>query len=217
MSEREPQQNPDMDCCGGSMPAVVRPVPRCRESEQEETPTLLLTFDRVTLAPRPGSGRTCAGWADLLHFSGCRGHILVTDCEMSGTHDDAINVHGTHLRVVGRPAPDQVLVRFMHPQTYGCEAFFPGDEIEFVSHQSLRAYATHPVKEAAMRGDKEMRLTLDRPAPPTIGENDMVENITWTPSVTVRNCRITFNPCRGFLLTTRRPILIENNTFGVRE
>jgi hypothetical protein len=41
MSEREPQQNPDMDCCGGSMPTVVRPVPRCKESEQEQAPPLL--------------------------------------------------------------------------------------------------------------------------------------------------------------------------------
>jgi hypothetical protein len=172
-----------------------------------------LTFDHVDLAPRPGSGRTCAGWADLLHFSGCRGRIQVKDCKMSGTNDDPINVHGTHLRVVGRPAANQLLVRFMHPQSYGFEAFIPGDEIELVSHLSLRAYATNRVQAAESKGDKEILLTLEHPAPAKIEDSDVVENVTWTPAVEVRNCNITLDSCRGFLLTTRRPILIESNTF----
>jgi hypothetical protein len=172
-----------------------------------------LVFDHVDLAPRRGSGRTCAGWADLLHFSGCRGKIQVNDCEMSGTNDDPINVHGTHLRIVGQPAAKQVLVRFMHPQSYGFEAFVPGDEIEFVSHVSLRAYATNRVQSVEPKGDKEILLTLEQPAPVKIADNDVIENVTWTPSVVVRNCKIALDSCRGFLLTTRRPILIESNTF----
>ena len=172
-----------------------------------------LTYDHVDFAPRPGSGRTTCGWADLLHFSGCRGQILVTDCKLSGSHDDPINVHGTHLRIVDRPAPDQVLVRFMHPQTYGLEAFVPGDDIEFVNHLSLRAYATNRVKSAVARGDKDILLTLAAPAPEKIGDGDVVENVTWTPSVIVRRCEVSVDSCRGFLLTTRRPVLVEDNTF----
>ena len=172
-----------------------------------------LTFDHMTFAPRPGSGRTTSSSADLLHFSGCGGKILVTDCEMSGTHDDPINVHGTHLRVVEKPAPNRVLVRFMHPQTYGIEAFVPGDEIEFVSHISLCAYATNRVVSVEPKNDKEIWLSLEKDVPANCVDKDVVENVTWTPSVEVRNCTISVDSCRGFLLTTRRPILIENNTF----
>jgi len=172
-----------------------------------------ITYDHVDLAPRPDSGRTTCGWADLLHFSGCKGQILVTDCKMSGSHDDPINVHGTHLRVVGRPAPDQILVRFMHPQTYGLDAFIPGDEIEFVNHVNLRAYAANRVKTAEAKTDKEILLTLDAPGPERIGADDVIENVTWTPAVTVRRCHISVDSCRGFLLTTRRPVLVESNTF----
>jgi hypothetical protein len=114
---------------------------------------------------------------------------------------------------VGRPAPDQVLVRFMHGQSYGFEAFFPGDEIEFVSHVSLCAYATNQVKTVEAKGDKEILLTLERPAPTQIADQDVIENVTWTPAVTVRNCQVALDSCRGFLLTTRRPILVESNTF----
>ena len=149
----------------------------------------------------------------MLHFSGCKGQILVTDCKMSGSHDDPINVHGTHLRIVGKPAADQILVRFMHPQTYGLEAFVPGDEIEFVNHVNLLAYATNRVKAAAVKSDKDILLTLEQPAPEKIGDQDVVENVTWTPSVIVRRCHVSVDSCRGFLLTTRRPILVESNTF----
>lgn len=172
-----------------------------------------LTFDHVAFAPRPGSGRTTSSWADALHFSGCRGRILVTDCTFSGLHDDPINVHGTHLRVVGRPADNQILVRFMHDQTYGIEAFVPGDGIEFVSHLSLCAYATNRVTAAEAKSDREILLTLEQPAPAAIPADDVIENVTWTPSVEVRNCTVSTDSCRGFLLTTRRPVLIENNTF----
>lgn len=172
-----------------------------------------VTFDHVVVAPRPGSGRTCAGWADLLHFSGCRGLIEINDCELAGTNDDPLNVHGTHLRVCGRPGGRQLLLRFMHSQSFGFEAFIPDDEIELVDHQSLLAYHTNRVESVEARSDKEVLLTLREALPAAIGENDVVENVTWTPSVEVRRCRVSRDSCRGFLVSTRRPVLIENNTF----
>lgn len=171
-----------------------------------------LTYDHVWLAPRPGGGRTTAAWADMLHFSGCRGAIRIEDCEFSGSHDDPVNVHGTHLRIVGKPAADAVRVRFMHPQTYGFAAFAPGDEIEFVRHDSLLAYATNRVTSVERLDDKESVLRLAAPAA-DFADKDVIENVTWTPSVTIRNCRVSGDSCRGFLLTTRRPVLVESNTF----
>jgi len=104
-----------------------------------------------------------------------------------------------------------VLVRFMHDQSFGFEAFIPGDEIEFVNHVSLRAYATNHVKAVTPKSDRETLLTLKSAAPDQIGDQDVIENVTWTPQVTVRNCKVTLDSCRGFLLTTRRPVLIESN------
>jgi len=60
-------------------------------------------------------------------------------------HDDAINVHGTHLRIVERLVGRKVKVRFMHPQTFGFMAFNSGDEIEFVRSDSLATYGANRV------------------------------------------------------------------------
>lgn len=172
-----------------------------------------ILLDQVSIAPDPGSGRTTSAWADCLHCSGCAGLVVVQDCTFDGAHDDAINVHGTYLRVVGRPAEHEVRLRFMHDQTYGFAAFIAGDEVEFVRANTLQSYATHRVVNAVMINPRDMLLTLDRPAPVDIQDRDVVENVTWTPEVEIRRCTVKHIPTRGFLLTSRRRTVVENNRF----
>jgi len=172
-----------------------------------------LTFDSVTIAPDKSSGRTTAAWADCLQVSGCRGKVLVKDCVFSGAHDDAINIHGTYLRVVERLPGGQVKVRFMQHQTFGFLAFNPGDEIEFVHWDSLATYGPNRVKEARLLAPMEVLLTLEKPVPDEFRDNDVLENVTWTPEVEIRGCNVSRIPTRGFLVTTRRRALIEDNEF----
>jgi hypothetical protein len=172
-----------------------------------------LTFDSVAVAPGETSGRTTAAWADCVQVSGCKGRLLVKDCLFSGAHDDAINIHGTHLRVVQRLSDRRIKVRFMHAQTFGFMAFNPGDEIEFVRWDSLMTYGPNRVEEARLLGPKELLLTLEKPVPEEFQQNDVLENVTWTPEVEIRGCRVSRIPTRGFLITTRRRVLVEDNEF----
>ena len=55
-----------------------------------------VTMDRVRCAPRPGSGRLLAASADMMHFSGCKGKILIDSCYCAGAQDDPVNVHGNN-------------------------------------------------------------------------------------------------------------------------
>ena len=75
-------------------------------------------------------------------------------------------------------------------------------------------FASGTVKKAEMRGERDMLLTLEKPAPGGIVANDVIENVTWTPEVEIRNCKIGMCSTRGFLITTRRKVLVENNTFA---
>ncbi|SFS54185.1 right-handed parallel beta-helix repeat-containing protein [Paenibacillus sp. BC26] len=172
-----------------------------------------VSFDEMSMKPRAESGRTCAGFADLIHVSGCRGLIRIENSDFEGAHDDAINVHGTHLRIVDRPSRNQIVVRYMHGQTYGFEPFFAGDELEFIQARTLTPYSSRTVEAVSRLHARDWLLTLDRQVPDSIEEHDVVENVTWTPEVSIRNNRFACIPTRGILVTTRRKVVIENNRF----
>lgn len=169
-------------------------------------------INKVSVAPRPGSGRVIAASADCFHFSGCYGQIKIENCHISGTHDDPINIHGTYLRIV-KAGGDSVLVRFMHPQTWGFNDFDPGDTIEFVNHKTLLGYGTAIVQSSKMISMKEIKLILNKPVPADIQKDDCIGNISKTPSVIIKNNFFEHVLTRGLLVTTRRKVLIEGNTF----
>jgi hypothetical protein len=172
-----------------------------------------LTFDTVTIAPDPARGRTTAAWADCLHLSGCKGTVRILNSTFSGSHDDALNIHGTYLRAVGKISDHQLRVRFMHPQTFGFPAFHPGDDIEILHSDTMAAHATNRVREARLENPQEMLLTLEHPVPASLGPEDVVENITWNPAVEIRGCKVSHIPTHGFLITSRRSVLVEDNEF----
>nr|WP_206106922.1 right-handed parallel beta-helix repeat-containing protein [Paenibacillus timonensis] len=172
-----------------------------------------LIFEHLDLSPRAETGRTVAGFADFIHLSGCRGRIAIRDCRFAGAHDDAINVHGTYLRIVGRPAPNQLVVRFMHPQTYGLPAFRAGDEIGFVDADTLVTYGTGEVREVRRLDPRELLLTLERPAPEERGSRDVIENVTWSPEVEITGNHFARIPTRGVLASTRGSTWIRGNLF----
>jgi hypothetical protein len=172
-------------------------------------------FDHLQIGPRPDSGRTATSAADILHFSGCRGKIRVSDSTLTSAQDDALNVHGVHLKVVTVEDGNRIKVRFGHDQTWGFQAYEAGDEVEFVKPGTLLPFGSAKVTEVKMLPDlHEQLLTLDRAVPEGLVLNtDVIENITWTPSLEVTNCDVGQVPTRGFLITTRQPAVIRNCRF----
>lgn len=172
-----------------------------------------LSFDSVNVMPDASGRRTMSGFADAMHFSGCRGEIKIENSHFKGMHDDPINVHGTHLKIMEVLSPVKLRIRFMHSQTYGFKAFFPQDSIAFVHPESLEVFAKGVVRTSEMINRHEMLIELSAPAPKEMIKGDCLENLSWNPSLTVRNCRFESVNTRGMLVTTRGRVLIEGNTF----
>jgi hypothetical protein len=172
-----------------------------------------ISIDSVVVKPDSTSGLTSAAWADILHFSGCRGKILISHSYLSAAHDDAVNVHGTYLRIMGTPKPDQLLVRFMHSQTYGFDAFAPGDSVALIRHGSLLQYDSNVVIQSQALNNKEFLLTLKKPLAILPEANDVLENTSWTPQVWIHHTTMARIPTRGILVTTRKKVNIEHNLF----
>lgn len=174
-----------------------------------------ITYSNLTFEPEPGSGRTCAGFADFLQMSGCRGLILVENSRFVGAQDDPINVHGTHLPVQEFLSPTELRVRYSHHQTFGFQSFLPGNEVDFIDVHTLHPVGTFRVKAARMENPREIWIKLTKPVPEDIRQRGelALENVTYTPQVIIRHNFFSRVPTRGILVTTRRPVLIEDNFF----
>ncbi len=171
-----------------------------------------ITFRNCDFTPK--EGRTIASTADFFQFSGCKGKIIIENCKARGAQDDYINVHGTHLRIIECDRnKNSMLVRFMHPETWGFQAFEAGDSIEFIRWDTLAPYCKANVTAYEKLNDTDIRVFADFIPDDVIEGKDVLENVTYTPDLYVRNCSFGPTSGRGILCTTRGEVIIENNRF----
>lgn len=173
-----------------------------------------LTFEDVQFEPQEGSGRILASSADFLHFSGCAGKVKVNGCRFSGAQDDCINVHGTYLVVDEVLSEKQMRLRFAHHQTYGMQAFWPGDTVSFVNRNSLRTHSCTVVDSVSRLSDREVLLTVQDAVPDCVRNGEFaIENLTWTPEVEISDNYFTRTNTRGNLISTPRHSIIRDNVY----
>jgi hypothetical protein len=182
-----------------------------------------ISIDRVTFAPDPASGHSTAAFADFVQMSGVKGRVSITNSVFDGPHDDPINIHGTYLEVTAQPTATSLVVAYEHPETAGFPQFHAGDRVELVDKKTMRPVPGGSATVTAVDGPSgqdhdrsltEMTITLDRAVPPGTGIGEtVVENTTYTPEVRISGNVFRNVPTRGVLVTTRQPVLIENNRF----
>lgn len=172
-----------------------------------------VTMNEVNCMPRLESGRMLASSADFMHFSGCSGKIRIVNCNYSGAHDDPINIHGTNLRAVEKVDSRTLKLRFMHGQSYGFNAFTPGDTVAFVNAEKMTRFAKARVVQVKKLSAREVQVAFDNELPLLKINSDCVENLTCTPEVEIRGNRFTRTSTRGVLVTTPRKVVIADNIF----
>lgn len=173
-----------------------------------------ITMDGVHCTPAEDSGRILASSADFMHFSGCSGKINIFNCRFIGAQDDPINVHGTNLRAVRKLSGNQLVLRFMHGQSYGFNAYFKGDTVAFIHSATMERFTTSTVKKVKRLSDREISVTFGSPIPEELEiDKDCVENISCTPEVEIRHCYFTRTSTRGTLMTTPRKVIIADNVY----
>lgn len=171
-----------------------------------------ISYDGLDLTP--AEGRTVVSDADFFHFSGCYGHVSVLNCKAHGAHDDVINIHGTHLKIFDVDRKNNcVYLRYSHPETWGFMPYRKGDETEFVNGNTLRPYHKTEVLEVEKLNDTDFRIVTASLPEKIQGDNDVLENITLTASLTVEGNDFGHIPSRAILCTTRKDVIIRNNTF----
>lgn len=160
--------------------------------------------------------------ADATHFSGCKGKIVSCNGLYEGMMDDAINVHGTYLKVVKRVDDRTLGGRYMHGQSWGFEWGCPGDEVQFIRSNTMelvgkqnKIISIRPYDKEQTEGAREFLITFQEPVDQVINEQSGfgIENLTWTPEVLFSGNVIRNNRARGSLFSTPRKTIVENNLF----
>ena len=179
-------------------------------------------LERFSVELRPKGGRYFTTQADATHFVACRGQISVERCRFENMMDDALNVHGVYLKVVGREGKHTLLGRFMHEQSFGFPWADLGDSVRLVTSRDIQGLegffhvsAISSAEGKSLDGAREVRITFreELPADYTPERGISMENLTRTPRVLFARNLVRHNRARGILINTPRPVLIEENTF----
>ena len=172
-----------------------------------------IVFKNVEVAPDASSGRLFAGHDDGFHFSNCKGKITVEDCKFEGLMDDPINVHGTAVRVIEKLGARTLKCRFMHNESVSLRFGDPGDAISFIDHNTMLARAQGKLATITHLTSTDFQVDFRDAVPIDLNVGDALENLTWTPSFTVRNSDFGRVRARGLLVSTPRRVVIENCLF----
>ena len=160
--------------------------------------------------------------ADATHFSGCKGVIRSCRGLYEGMMDDAINVHGTYLKIVKRVDSHTVHGQYMHEQSYGFHWGDAGDEVQFVRSATMelldgknRIAAIRPVDQPTDQGAKVFEIRFEQPLDEAITEKEGfgIENLEWCPEVYFADNVIRNNRARGSLFSTPKQTVVERNVF----
>lgn len=182
-----------------------------------------ITLDKLSVCLRGDNDpRYFTTQADATHFSGCKGIITSKNGLYEGMMDDAINVHGTYLKVTERIDDKTLIGRYMHNQSFGFEWGRPGDAVQFIQSNTMEITG-EPNKIASIEatdkpgyhGAKEFRISFEHPLESAINETAAfgIENLEWTPEVVFADNTIRNNRARGTLFSTPKPTIVENNLF----
>jgi pectate lyase len=172
-----------------------------------------LIFKNVQCVPNPKKNRVFAGHDDGLHFSNCKGQILVDSCRFQGLMDDPINVHGTSVQIIEKINDRKLVCRFMHDQSIGTIWARPGEKAGFIENEAMNTVGYGEVESFTAKNAREFEISFKDALPKDIIAGDAVENLTWTPDVLIKNSFFGSCRARGVLVTTPGKVIIENNIF----
>ncbi|MCC8145332.1 MAG: right-handed parallel beta-helix repeat-containing protein [Bacteroidales bacterium] len=160
--------------------------------------------------------------ADATHFSGCKGTIISKNGTYEGMMDDAINVHGTYLKIMKRIDDHTLEAHYMHGQSYGFEWGRTGDTTQFIKAATMEItgeknviQSIKAVDKPDYHGAKIFHIAFAEPLDTLVNENGSfgIENLEWTPEVIFTDNVIRNNRARGSLFSTPKKTRVENNLF----
>lgn len=162
-----------------------------------------VTFRRVHIRPKPGSGRLMSTCRDGFHVKGNRGRLLWDGCIVTGMTDDAFNISTHSSEVSHILSPDRVEVRQRFPLLH--IPWRKGAELVAVDGRTSRLLGRSRVTAVKVGPEPEpiqgepaaplSELTLERPIAGLDVGTTVWDAKSANPNTTLRRCHIEMS-CR---------------------
>jgi hypothetical protein len=172
-----------------------------------------IEMKKVNMIPNPNKNRYLSGHDDGLHFMGCKGEIIIDDCDAQGLMDDPINIHGTYVPVVERINDNAIKCNYAHSMSLGLIWAKSGDSVGFIDKKTMNTVGTGIISRFEILDKNTFILEFQNKIPAILSAEHSLENLSWTPNATITNCFVGSNRARGYLISTPGKVLIENNIF----
>jgi len=160
------------------------------------------------------SSRMISASADATHFVNCRGQIILEDCIFQNMLDDATNIHGTYMVVSKLMGDRTVELKFKHFQQEGFDFASPGDTVRFINRNTLLPLLETVVESVSHMDGSTYLLTVQANLEGIVNQESAVENVSWMPSFTMKNCVVKQNRARSILISTSRDVKVDSNYFS---
>ncbi|MBR5307477.1 MAG: hypothetical protein IKU43_01795 [Clostridia bacterium] len=162
-------------------------------------------FSNLNIRVREGSKALLASDEDCIHAKHLKGKLTVTDSTFYGIGDDALNSH-TKLCVV-ESVDENTLTCVVggDNSTPDNGIFNEGDTVEIIG----RNYKSLGTAVVVKQNGKTLKLDS---VPENTKNGCFVQNITYSPTVTFKNCKVGFGRARGVLLQAKNAT-VEGCTF----
>jgi hypothetical protein len=165
------------------------------------------------MIPNPNKKRYLSGHDDGLHFMGCKGEIIIDNCDAQGLMDDPINIHGTYVPIMEKIDDYSVKCNFGQDMSHGLLWAVVGDKVGFLEKKEMGTVAYGTVSSFESLDVDHFIIRFKDRVPNNLGANFVLENLSWTPNATITNCFVGSNRARGYLISTPGKVVIENNIF----
>jgi hypothetical protein len=171
-------------------------------------------FSNFNFIPNKAKKRYLSGHDDGLHFSNCKGQLTVDSCRFVGLMDDPINVHGTSVRITAITNNRTLLCNFMEAQSIGLGWARVDDKVGFIENESMGNMGYGKVASFRPISPRQFEIVFKDSIPAETAIGDALENLSWTPDITISNSFFGSNRARGILATSPGKIIIHKNTFA---
>jgi hypothetical protein len=175
-----------------------------------------IRLDGFRVTPSPRYKRLVSASDDAIHMVECRSSITIENCLLENQWDDAVNVHGVYRLYRRRNAGSEPFefLETRHYQQMGIEPLRPGDVLEFIKTDTLKAFHTAEVRTVRRLNQQMSRIEFAEPLSLSVTDGDAVRNLTTAQStLLIRNSIFRRNKPRGILVSGIEKAVIEKNYF----